>query len=99
MQAFQIANLIREYSEVLNATAAEEAKEQMLQNGIMPQQQIIAPNMNHMQMANQMKLHQMQNAARMVNGNQPLPPQLTPQQQQAHFRHAAQTTLVPPQPS
>lgn len=107
-QAFQIATLIREYSEVLNATAAEEAKEQMLQNGLVPQPQILGQNMNPMQNMNtmQMKLYHAQatlpSHARMVNGTQPqmpLPQQQQQQQPQAHFRHAAQTSLVPPQPS
>lgn len=98
-QAYQIATLIREYTEVLN----EEAKEQIIQNGGLPQPpqpQIMPQSLQQMQLAQQMKYQQMQNNARLMNG------QLPPQQQQPaaaaqqlHFRQTAQTTLVPPQPS
>lgn len=90
MQAFQIANLIREYTEVLAAAAEEQAKEFANQGDIRQQQ--LQQQQTQIQMANnQMRFHQMQQAK---NGPNNL------QQNQTHFRHPQHgTQLVPPQPS
>lgn len=90
LQAFQIANLIREYTEVLTQAAEEQAKEFATQ-GELRQHQL--QQLQHSQLQqianNQMRFHQMQQAK---NGQNNIT------QNQAHFRHA-QTQLVPPQPS
>lgn len=89
LQAFQIANLIREYTEVLTAAAEEQAKEFSTQPDIRQQQQL--QQHNQMQIGNnQMRFHQMQQSK---NGPNNLP------QNQTHFRQPHGTQLVPPQPS
>lgn len=94
LQAFQIANLIREYTEVLAAAAEEQAKEFAAQGDLRQQQQQLHQHQlqqlqQQQQIANnQMRFIQMQQAK---NGPQTA----------GHFRHAQQhgTQLVPPQPS
>lgn len=92
LQAFQIANLIREYTEVLAAAAEEQAKEFASQGTDLRQQQLQQQQQTQIQMANnQLRFQQMQQAK---NGPNNLP------QNQTHFRHAQHgTQLVPPQPS
>lgn len=85
-QAFQIANLIREYSEVLNAAAEEIVKQQQLQltNGVgyVPVNATVGvPNLPP-HPNNQIKY----------------PPKNGPATS-VPFRHAANSTLVAPQPS
>lgn len=98
MQAFQIANLIREYTEVLTAAAEEQAKEFAVQGDI--RQQYIQQQTSQTQQIghNQTKFHQIPQSKNVPN-NMP--------QNQTHFRHgqhgisSTSTTaqLVPPQPS
>lgn len=83
MQAFQIANLIREYTEVLNAATEDQVKEQFTHQG-----QPLTAAIQQMQIA---KYQQMQQAKGTPNNIQPNQPN-----QPAHFR---QQTLVAPQPS
>lgn len=96
-QAFQIANLIREYTEVLTAAAEEQAKEFANQGDVRQQQlqQHHQQQQQHSQLQqianNQLRFHQMQQQAK--NGQTNIP------QNQAHFRHAQQTTQLVPQPS
>lgn len=84
MQAFQIANLIREYTEVLNTAAEDQVKEQFTHQG-----QPLTAAIQQMQIA---KYQQMQQA----KGNNPNNIQSNQPNQPAHYR---QQTLVAPQPS
>ncbi len=104
LQAFQIANLIREYTEVMNLVAAENLAIETLANGnggvgslplpplLHPSQQLQQQNPQtqalQQQQQQQQQLQQQQQKHLLAKGNRP-----------ASMQFRSSTTLVAPQPS